>query len=158
MTDARRNLIVSTVVCTLALGYLIWAESYPAARAQVPRLIAWVTLVLTALDVLAHTETALGRRIAAMLSGRAHLEAAGDIRITRQEWLSVAWMGISLAAIVLLGFLAGTFVYVAGYMIVHGRLGWRLGLYVAAGTVLSCWLVFDEILKVGLYRGLFFEG
>jgi hypothetical protein len=158
MTDARRNLVVSLVACTLALGYLIWAESYPAERAQVPRLIAWVTLILAALDVLAHTETGFGRRIAAMLSGRAHRDAVESIRITREEFLSVAWMGASLAAIVVLGFLAGIFVYVAGYMIVHGRLGWRLGLYVAGGTVLSCWLVFDELLKVGLYRGLFFEG
>ena len=158
MTDARRNLIVSLIVFALAVGYLAWAESYPASRAQVPRLVAWVTLILTALDVLAHTETEFGQRIAAMLSGRGHLEALESLRITRMEWLSVAWMAASLAAVVVLGFLAGLFVYIVGYMVVHGRLAWRLGLYVAAGTVLSCWLVFDELLKVGLYRGLFFEG
>lgn len=157
MTDARRNLVVSLVMLALAAGYLFWAESYPAARAQVPRLVAWVTLVLAALDVLAHTETGLGRRIAAVLSGRAHLEAVDSIRITREEFLSAAWMLGSLAAIVLLGFLVGTFIYVVGYMIVHGKLSWRLSLYVGAGTVLSCWLVFDVLLKVGLYRGLLID-
>lgn len=157
MTDARRNLVVSLVMLALAAGYLFWAESYPAARAQVPRLVAWVTLVLAALDVLAHTETGLGRRIAAVLSGRAHLEAVDSIRITREEILSAAWMLGSLAAIVLLGFLVGTFIYVVGYMIVHGKLSWRLSLYVGAGTVLSCWLVFDVLLKVGLYRGLLID-
>jgi hypothetical protein len=158
MTDTRRNLVVSLAVLGLALGYLIWAQSYPAARAQVPRLVAWITLALAALDVLAHSDTRFGRRVAAVLSGRVHLEAVGDLRFTAKEWLSVAWMAGSLAAAVLLGLVAGTFVYVAGYMIVHGRLSWRLGLYVAAGTALSCWLLFDEILKVGLYRGIFFEG
>jgi hypothetical protein len=158
MTDARRNLLVSLIMLALAVGYLAWAESYPAARAQVPRLVGWVTVVLAALDALAHTETGIGRRIGAILSGRAHLEAIGSIRITREEGLSVAWMAASLIAVVLLGFYAGTFVYVAGYMIVHGRLSRRLSLYVAAGTVLSCWLVFDALLKVGLYRGIFFEG
>lgn len=157
MTDARRNLVVSLVMLALAAGYLFWAENYPAARAQVPRLVAWVTLVLAALDVLAHTETGLGRRIAAVLSGRAHLEAVDSIRITREEFLSAAWMLGSLAAIVLLGFLVGTFIYVVGYMIVHGKLSWRLSLYVGAGTVLSCWLVFDVLLKVGLYRGLLID-
>ena len=158
MSNNTRNLIVSLIVLALALGYLGWAESYPAERAEVPRLVAWVTLVLSAIDVFAHTRTAAGRRTAELLSGRAHLEAEGDLRITLEEWLAVAWMGASLAAILLGGFLAGIFVYVAGYMTIHGRLNWRLGLYVAAGTVFSCWLVFDELLRTGLYRGFLFGG
>ena len=158
MTDAKRNLIVSSIVLALALGYLCWAETYPAERGEVPRLVAWVTVVLTAIDVLAHTGTGFGARIAAALSGRAHLEAVGELRITVEEWLAVAWMAASLAAVVLAGFLAGMALYIAGYMIIHGKLSWRLSLYVSAGTVLSCWLVFDELLKVGLYRGILFEG
>jgi len=158
VSNDTRNLIVSLIALALAVGYLGWAESYPAARAEVPRLVAWVTVVLSAIDVLAHTGTAAGRRTAALLSGRAHLEATGHLRITLEEWLAVGWMGVSLAAILVGGFLAGMFVYVAGYMTIHGKLGWRLSLYVAASTVFSCWLVFDELLRTGLYRGSLFGG
>jgi len=100
----------------------------------------------------------VGRRTAALLSGRAHIEAVTELKITVHEWLASGWMALSLAAIVVAGFLVGMFVYVAGYMAIHGKLGWRLSLYVAAGTVLSCWLVFDELLNIGLYQGLLFEG
>ena len=56
------------------------------------------------------------------------------------------------------GFLLGMFLYILGYMIIHGKLHWRLSLYVAGGTVLACWLVFDYLLKIGLYGGLLLEG
>ena len=158
MTDTGRNLLVSLVVLALAIGYLVWADTFPRPSASVPMLVAWITIALAAIDVVAHTDTGIGRRVAGALSGRAHLEAVGDLRITAKEWLAVAWMAGSLAAIVVAGFLAGMFVYVAGYMVVHGRLSWRLSLYVASGTVFSCWLVFDELLKIGLYRGVLFEG
>jgi len=158
MSDTNRNLIVSLILLALAVGYLIWAKSYPPEKAEVPSLVAWIALVLSAVDVLAHTDTAAGRRAAALLSGRAHLEAVGNLRITAEEWLAAAWMALSLAAIVVAGFLLGMFIYVVGYMVIHGKLGWRLSLYLASGTTLACWLVFDEMLNVGLYRGLFFEG
>jgi hypothetical protein len=158
MSDTKRNLVVSVILLALAIGYLIWARSYPPEKAEVPTLVAWITLVLAAVDVLAHTDTAAGRRVAALLSGRAHLEAVGNLAITAEEWLAAAWMAVSLAAILVGGFLLGLFIYMVGYMIIHGKLAWRLSLCLALGTTFTCWLVFDELLNVGLYRGLFLEG
>jgi hypothetical protein len=157
MSDTRRNLIVAAITLALSIGYLVWASSYPPANAAAPKLIAWVAIVLTSLDVLAHTDTALGRRTAQLLSGRAHLTAESGARFTGTEWLAAGWTAVSLAAVVLGGFIVGLALYILGYMIIHARLSWRLSLGVSAGTVVACWLLFDEVLKVGLYRGMFFE-
>lgn len=157
MTNRMRNLIVSLALLALAVAYLAWSYAYPPQSREVPVLVAWLTIGLCLLDVIAHTGTAFGDRVAGIFSGRAHIEAQEDMRITRDEWLSMAWMAISLAAILLAGILPAALLYVFGYMAIHGKLSLRLSAAVAVGTALFCWVVFEVLLNFDLYGGLFFE-
>jgi hypothetical protein len=158
VSGERRNLAVAVALLALSFGYLIWARNYPEANALVPTLVAWVAIGLCALDVAAHLPAAWGRRIGAVLSGRAHREAEGDLALRRDELLAMGWMALGLAIFALLGLLAGMGVYVLGYMTLHGRLGLRLGAAVAAGAVAATWLVFAVALRFELYPGLLFGG
>jgi len=156
MTGARRNFIASLVTLTLGAAYLVWALTYPEKVRAVPVLVGVVTTILCLIDVIAHSGTRIGDVIAGVLSGRAHLEAEGDLRLMREEYLAMLWMGIALASVLLLGFLAATPIYVLGYMMLHGRLGLRLGLWIAGGTTLFCWGVFEFLLDFPLYGGILF--
>lgn len=157
MTNRARNLIVSLVLLALAIGYLAWSYAYPPQSREVPVLVAWLTMGLCLLDVIAHTGTAFGDRVAGIFSGRAHIEAADDLRFTREECLSMLWMAISLVTILVAGLLPAALIYVFGYMTIHGRLSLRLSAAVAIGTTLFCWVVFDVLLNFELYGGLFFN-
>ena len=157
MTSQMRNMIVSLVLLALAVGYLIWSYTYPPQSREVPSLVAWLTIGLCLIDVVAHTGTPFGDRVAGIFSGRAHIEAEDDLRVTREEWLSMLWMAISLVMILLAGILPAALLYVFGYMTIHGKLSLRLSACVAIGTTLFCWVVFDVLLNFDLYGGLFFE-
>jgi hypothetical protein len=158
MTNEKRNLIVSVAMFVLAVAYLGWAMSYPSGVRAVPVLVGWITVGLCLLDVVAHSGTGFGNTVAGVLSGRAHLAAVEDLRITRDEYLAAIWMVICLVAVLLLGFEIAILVYVFAYMMIQGRLGIRLSIIVAVATTFVVWLVFEYLLNFELYQGMLLGG
>ncbi len=147
----------------LAIGgvFLAWARTYPAKAAEVPTLVAWLTIVLALIDAAARTETALGRALRRLVNAEQVIEwkAEGDgdasaLRVAS----SILWLLAYLAVVALAGFLLATPLYIFLYVRLHGGHSARAGAVAAIGTTLGVWLVFQLLFRYPLYPGLLFGG
>jgi hypothetical protein len=148
-------------VLAIGVGFLLWAKSYPPKAAEVPTLVAWVTIVLALVDAAARTETSLGRVLRRMVNAEHVIEwqAEGEREAgSRRAAWSILWVLAYLAAVALAGFLAATPVYILLYMRLHGARSWLAAAATAIGTVLAVWLVFELAFRYPLYPGLLFGG
>lgn len=158
MTAERRNLLVSLVTFALFVALFRWSERIPnASGREFPVLVSGAAILLCALDVLTHTGTALGRRVALILSGSDLLPPVRTRRVTR-EALAILWVAIALGLVLLVGFLLAVPIYVLGYLLLHARRSLRHSLIGAIFTTLGIWFAFEVLLRYDLYRGMLFSG
>lgn len=157
MTDRTRNLGASLLMLVLAAAFLFFSYQLTGKGETVPVLIGWIAVFLCVLDVIAHTDNSVGRAVAMLLSGSTHLDAESGTEATLSETVSMAWMVIATAAIVLFGFLIATPVYVFAYMILHGKKPIIQSGMTALVTTLFVWVVFELLMEYQVYRGLLFE-
>jgi hypothetical protein len=115
-------------------------------------------ILLCLIDLVAHTDTAIGRRLAAVLSGEVNAPAGIFTHGARREAVAVLWLGGATFLIVVAGLLAGIPVYVFCYMVLHAGRPVRQGVIAALATTGAIWLAFELLLGYQLYRGLLFEG
>lgn len=149
------------VVLAIGLAFLAWAQTYPPKAAEVPTLVAWLTIVLALIDAAARTETALGRVLRRLVSAEQVIEwkADGDGEASpRRVASSVAWLLAYVAGVALVGFLVATPLYIFLYVKLHGGHAARAGAAAAMGTTLGVWLVFQLLFRYPLYAGLLFGG
>ena len=152
----RKNLYVSLVVLAFFTIMLVWSSHIPQPRGrEFPVLVAWAGIALGVLDVIAHTDTAIGRLIAMALSGSAHLPKEHGNYVLSKEALSILWIVLATAIMVLAGFLAGIPVYVFCYLLLHGRKSVRFSAITAVLTTVAVWLAFEVLLEYDLYPGIF---
>jgi Tripartite tricarboxylate transporter TctB family len=157
MTAERRNLLVSLAALALFVALFLWSQTIPnASGRQFPMLVSGTAILLCALDVAAHSGTALGRRIALVLSGSLAGPPERNYRVAR-EALAVLWVAIALGLVLLLGFLMAMPIYVLGYLLLHARRSLRHSLIAAFATTLGIWFAFEVLLRYDLYRGLLFS-
>lgn len=152
-----RHLAASLVVLAAFVLVLWWTYGLEPKGALVPRLVCWAAIVLCLLDAVAHTGTAVGRRVAMVLSGTAHLAEEGKGPGLKRELVASLWMAAATAFAVVAGFLPGIPVYVFGYMTVHGRKSVRTSAITAIVTTAAIWATFEMLMDYRLYRGIFFE-
>jgi len=158
MTEMRKNLLVSLLMLALVIAFLFATYGVSVKGQRVPQLVAWIGIVLCALDVIAHTGTAFGNRVALLLSGAPSAEeAAGKKPSLSGELIAMTWMVIATAGILLVGFLVATPVYVFGYMTLYGRKPIVQSGIAAVVTTLFIWVVFEVLMEYELYRGLLFD-
>ena len=160
MLSARhRNLAVSVGVLVFFVVVLLWTYRFPEARGrEFPALVSMTAIVLCLIDLLAHTDSAIGRRLSVMLSGE--LAPSSGI-LTHAGWreaIAILWLAGATLLIVVAGFLAGIPVYVFGYMVFHAGRPLRQGALAALVTTGAIWLAFQLLLGYQLYRGLLIEG
>jgi hypothetical protein len=153
LSAIRRDLIVAFAVLALFVGILLWSTAipHPSGR-EFPILVSGTAVVLCLLDVIAHTDSGVGRTLSRMLSGGAD----GDTRATHgitAEAIAVAWIAGATALMVLVGFLTAMPLYVFGYMVLYARRSMRDGAIAAAATTVSIWAGFELLLRYELYRG-----
>jgi hypothetical protein len=149
------------IVLAIGVGFLLWAQTYPPKAAEVPVLVAWLTIVLALMDAAARTETALGRGLRRLVSAEQVIEwkADGDGEASpRRVASSVAWLLAYLVGVALVGFLVATPLYILLYVKLHGGHAARTGALAAAGTTLGVWVVFQLLFRYPLYPGLLFGG
>lgn len=159
LSDTRKNFYVALVVLAIFALMLVWSAHIPQPRGrEFPTLVAWTGLVLGFLDVVAHTDTGVGRLIAMALSGTAHVAEEGSRYGIRKEVLSILWVVLATAAMILGGFLVGIPVYVFFYLLLHGRKSVRFSVLTALFTTLAIWLSFEVLLEYDLYTGILFAG
>ncbi len=158
MSAAARNRMVSLIVLVFFAIMLVWSKQITQARGrEFPVLVSAAGVVLGLLDLVAHSGTAFGHRLAMVLSGAAHLESEHGGYAFRREVIAIVWIVAATALMVLAGFLAAIPVYVFGYMLLHARRTVRQGAIAALATTLAIWVGFELLLNYDLYGGLLFQ-
>jgi hypothetical protein len=151
----RRDLAVSLGVLVFFVVVLVWTYRFPEARGrEFPAMVSMAAIVLCLIDLLTHTDTAVGRRLAAVLSGSSQLPTGGWG--IRREAIAILWIAGATLLMVFAGFLAGIPVYVFCYMVLHAGRPVRQGIAAALVTTGAIWLAFELLLSYQLYRGVLF--
>jgi hypothetical protein len=155
---SRRNLVVSVVVLALFVGVFLWSEQIADPRGrEFPVLVCGAGIVLCLLDLIAQTETSIGRTMAMVLSGSAHHAASGPDHGLRLQVIAMLWIVAATAVMVLAGFLAGIPLYVLGYSLLHARRNLRQSVIAAIAVTIAIWVGFELLLNYELYPGLLFD-
>lgn len=143
----------------ITLVYLVTAYTYqPQARAF-PVAVAWVMLVLVALDIASRTKTPVGEKLIRWFNPAAapdKLEKQPHYPLAKQ-FAAVAWMGGFVALMVLIGILFAVPVYVFASMYIRGKRPLWLCALVAASVTLVIYGIFNWLLQLQLYPGILFE-
>ena len=154
LSSQRKDLLVAIAVFVGFVGMLIWSEhiTHPEGR-EFPVLVSGAAVVLCLLDVIAHTDTALGRSVALVLSGEAARSAGDPGHGLPAEAIAIAWIAGATALMVLVGFLVAIPVYVFAYMVLYAHRTVRDGAIAAFATTICIWAGFEVLLRYELYRG-----
>ena len=157
-----RDFGAALVVLAGAVVFLLWTQTVPARAAAMPTLVAWLAIVLALIDVVAQTETAVGRVVRRFVSAEKVIEwkaqGDGEDATWGRVFLSVLWVIGYLGGIYLVGFLLTTPLYVFLYMVLHGAKSLRTAGIMAIATTVLIWLTFEIAFKYPLYPGILFGG
>ena len=159
MTGPAARMVPASVSFAIAAVFLVWSYAYDGRAHTVPMLIGWCALVLTILDIIAQTETATGRFLHGLLSGRpldsSSLPDEGGAA-GRQAVIGCAWVAAFVALVAVVGFIAAIPVYTLAFMRIQGRKEWRLCLITAALITAVTWIVFEQLLRYKVFEGVIF--
>lgn len=153
------RLIVPGIVLAAAIGYLIWAYAVEARARDFPVMVGWVFVLLALVDVAAHSNSALGRYLAAVLSGRP-LDASpaeDSDHAPGNPIVAILWVAGFVGLSWIAGFLVSIPIYVFLFMRLQGRHGSAASLLAAAAMVGVVWGGFELLLRYDVYRGVFFD-
>ena len=157
-----RDFGAALVMLAFAVVFLLWTLTLPARAAAMPTLVAWLAIALTLIDVVAQTETTVGRVVRRFVSAEKVIEwkaqGDGEDATWGRVVLSVLWVVGYLAGVYLVGFLLTTPLYVFLYMLLHGGKSFRAAAINAAVTTFLIWLTFEIAFKYPLYPGILFGG
>jgi hypothetical protein len=158
----RRDFGAALVVLAGAFVFLLWAQTVPVRAAAMPTLVAWLAIVLALIDVVAQTETAVGRAVRRFVSAEKVIEwkaqGDGEDATWGRVFLSVLWVIGYLGGVYLVGFLLTTPLYVFLYMFLHGGKSLRIAGIMAIATTVLIWLTFEIAFNYPLYPGILFGG
>jgi len=141
----------------LTVIYLITGYGYSPEARVFPVTVAWVAILLIALDLLSRTKTHAGEVVTRWLNpstGDAKSQVQYDLS---KQLIAVAWAVGFVALIVLIGFLAAVPIYVMASMYFRGRLNLLLCVLVSAAVTLFIWFLFAQVLQLELYPGVLFS-
>ena len=156
-----RDFGAALFVLVAAVIFMVWTQTFPARATAMPTFVAWLTIALGLIDLIAQTETGLGRLLRRFVKAEQVIEwkAQGD---EEAGWdrvvLSVLWIVGYLAGVYFMGFLLTTPIYVFLYMVLHGGKSLLAGGLSAIATTLLIWLTFEVAFKYPLYPGVLFGG
>ena len=142
-------------------GFFIYLSYGYAPEVRLfPLLVGYTSLILCTLDLIGLTDTALGRIIDTVFSGKA-VEKTGKApkfapKLSRQL-IAMAWMVGLTIGIYIVGFMVMVPVYVFSSMLFQGKKSVKACAYGAVGTSAFIWVMFELLLKYELYRGIFAE-
>ena len=159
LTVRQRDFWAAIFVLVMSIGFLIWASTYPHVPGAVPVLVAWITIVLSLIDIVAQFETPWGRWVRRLITADKIVEwkmEGDEDAVLSRILLSIAWLAGYLVGLFLVGFLIATPIYIFFYMVIHGGRSARDSALTAAGTTFLIWLVFVVLFKYPLYKGLLF--
>lgn len=153
----RTSLCFALGLLALTVVFMVLSYDYAPKVRLFPLLVGYASLVLCLLDLIGHTDTALGLAVKTVFSGTTAGEGApapqGAPAVRRQA-AAMAWMAGLTTGIYLVGFLGIVPVYVFLSMYFQGRKSIKACAYGAVATTAFVWLVFELLLRYELYRGV----
>jgi hypothetical protein len=135
--------------------FLVTAYSYPSQARAFPAAVAWVTLLLVALDIVSRTDTKAGAAVRKRLNPVAATE---DSRPLDRQIGAVIWLAVFAVVLVLIGVLYAVPLYIFASLRFRGRRSWFTSLWISAIATGGIWLLFAVALRLELYPGYFFGG
>jgi hypothetical protein len=154
--EKRQALHFSFVLAAFFIFFLHETYEYRGSVRTFPLMVGWIGSVLTGIEILAITETRVGRVLGAIFGARPAEIAAGE-RPVKREVACIAAITAAGPMVWILGFLGAAPVFVFLWMWLWGGKPVRFALYAAIAVTLFIWLLFEFALSYELYRGLAFE-
>ncbi len=144
----------------IAAIYLVWSYTYEGRQQTMPVLIGWTAVVLTLVDIVAQTDTVVGRLLNTVLSGKPLDSSTVSDGTASVSIATVAclWLLGFVVLVGLIGFIAAIPLYTLGFMLVQGRMRWSTAFISAAAITLVTWLVFEKLLRYQVFQGVLFGG
>jgi hypothetical protein len=133
-------------------AYLATAYRYAPAVRAFPVGVAWIMLLLLALDLATRSATGPGRALQRWLNP----EAATSSARTGNATLAVCWLIGFAALLVVAGVLTAVPIFVFASLRWRGKRGFGTCALGAAAATLFIWLMFSVLLRLSLYAGLIF--
>lgn len=145
------SLLVAALLTALAAGVLLNAYTFTWTSGLYPRLMGWIFLGLTSVELLVQLKQAFvppgGHDRAAFDPGAAQTPVVKELR-------AFAWLGGLLLSLYLLGFMVSTPLYVFAFIRFSGRCSLKTSALIAAGISAFVYLVFVRLLAYKLYAGI----
>ena len=154
--DRAPSLLSAAALGAFAVGFLRLAYDYPPGPRTFPLMIGWTMVVLVALDVLSHTDTMLGRLIAAAV-GKGEAGAQTGSAARAPAWFALLWIPAYAVMVYLIGFLPTAAVYMFVSTAVFGPARPLSAALQAAALTAVLWLFFERALGFTLFRGVLLE-
>ena len=160
MSRLAERMIPAVVALGIALVFLAWSYVYEGRSQIVPVLVGWSALLLAILDIIAQTDTRMGRMLHEVLSGEPLDSAASadSTAATSSAAVACAWIAAFVALVAVIGFIAAIPVYTLAFMRVQGRMPWRKSGITAIVITAVTWIVFEQLLSYKVFEGWIFGG
>ncbi len=149
------------ILITLAVVvlFIVTSYQYKITDRMFPLLVGYIALPLLILDLIALTDSKVGEKISVIFSAKTPEEVDEDadktVRTVGQELKIFAWMGTLVLSIYLVGFLPCTPIFVYCWMKYRGGYSIRESGYLAIGTLVFVYILFELVLQYELYPGIF---
>jgi Tripartite tricarboxylate transporter TctB family len=156
-----RDFGAALLTLVIGVGVLSWSLTYSWKEAEFPVVVAVLMIVLSLIDVIAQTDTPLGRAFRRFATAQKVIEwkTEGSEGARASRIVSaILWMLGYVTGLLLIGTLAATPLYVFVYMKLHGGKSLLASGVTAAATTLVIWFAFGILFQYPLFPGLLFGG
>lgn len=145
-TLTRPTFTVPWLLLALAITVLVIAQGFGRSSGMFPRFVGWVFVLLAAADVI----------IQLVKWYRNQLPAASGWPFALRQMKALAWLGLLLLSLFLVGFLITIPLYIGVYLMVEARQRWYKAMGIAALVFTFVYLIFIWLLSYDLYAGWLF--
>lgn len=143
----------------MVILFIVTSYKYNLTDRMFPLMVGYVAIPLLLLDLLTLTNTSIGEKISIMIAAKTPTqiddEADDTVRSIRTELMVFLWMALLVLGIYLTGFLPVIPVFVFCWMKFRGGYGLAMSGYLAIGTIVFIYVLFELILQYELYPGIY---
>ena len=147
------------VILATVILFIVTAYQYNLTDRMFPLLVGYVAIPLLVMDLLTLTNTKIGEKISVIFSAKTPQQVDEDAdkteRPVKTELTVFLWMTLLVVGIYLAGFLPMTPIFVYCWMKFRGGYDVRMSLYLALGTLVFVYVLFEIVLSYELYPGIF---
>lgn len=156
-----RDLSASLLVFTTGVVFLVWALTYERSAAEVPALVALLTIALSIMDTLTFTNTNVGQLLRRIFASDRTIEwqAEGSENTDHKHIASaVISVLVYVFGLIIVGFNVMTPLYVFLYLRIHARKSLKVSTLAAILTTAATFVLFRILLDYPLFEGIVFGG